>query len=65
MKFAVLLLAVCLSCVSSGQVKEQVWGKVNGKILGMQNVFVESSMFQIKKHTFVFPKVRIEISGPF
>lgn len=67
MKFAVILFAVCLSayCVSSGQVKEQDWGNVRAKLMGSERVIQDSTMFQVKKHTFVYPKVRVEILGTF
>lgn len=57
MKFAVFAIWTCL-CICLVRSKTITnYGNVTGRLLGSENVVVESSFMKVKNYTFTFPKV--------
>lgn len=63
MKFSVLLVLSCALCIClGGDPTLKTWGNVNGRIIGTENVFKQSSFMQVTKHYLKYPNVSELIS---
>lgn len=56
MKFAVFIaLCLCICLANAGnQPKVSSWGKINGRVIGTENVVVTSSIWQVKTYHLNF-----------
>lgn len=58
MKFTVFLLFACLAACYAASYKEQNWGNINARTMGVERIEKKSSMLQVQKFSFTYPKVR-------
>lgn len=56
----VVLSCLCLYGICENtQQRDEVWGNINVRQIGSESVNVPSVPFQVKTHTFTFPRVRM------